>query len=184
MQSDALVSALFTTFATFTAFGAAIAGFVAAGVVVQTLASWWAQHGKTEVLKESVDTAAGYNAPKWIRKKLKDAAKRSPRTIVIAGVFIGLVVLISGVGLMFSFAWLDAYSHGSVAEMKWAYFWVILLFWLEAGLLTLATLLAVAAATGSALNASNLADRSSELDDAVKALDNAVRAAAIANLGP
>jgi hypothetical protein len=159
-EQEALVSTLLTVFATFTAFGAAVVGFLAAGGVVQTLASGWAEHGKAEALAK--------RKAKEQRKGLKRARLRSPATIWLAGIFIGLVVVISSLGLIFSFVWLDAYPHGSVANVNWAYVWVIRLFWVEAFLLTLATVFAVVAATASAWTASNSADRSSDLDDGVR----------------
>jgi hypothetical protein len=159
-KQEDLVAALLAVFATFSAFGAAVAGFLAAGGVVQTLASGWAQHGKAEAQLKRQE--------KERRRGLQRARLRSPATILLAGAFIGLVVVASALGLMFSFAWLDAYSHGSAAELSWAYFWIILLFWIDAGLLTAATVAAVLAATISAWSASNAVDRSGDLDDAVR----------------
>ena len=189
MKNDDVILAIFGAFATFTAFGAAVVGFVAAGGVVQSLASWWEQHGKTEAIEKAAKRQLKLNArreqpgagkaqpgagkaqpsaAKWLGKAFKNAGRRSPFTSVISGVIIGLVVLISGLGLIFSFIWLDAYSHGSTANVQWAYSWIVRLFCVEVALLTLATLAAVGGATFSALNASKSADSSSELDDLVR----------------
>jgi heme/copper-type cytochrome/quinol oxidase subunit 2 len=170
VPNDDLVIALFGAFATFTAFGAAIAGFVAAGGVVQSLASWWAQHGEAEAFeKPRPDTR--------VRRLLKSARKRTSGTIwPVAGIIIA-VILISGAGLVFSSIWLYAYTDGSVSGVSWAYSWAISLFWTEVPLLSLATAATVIAAALSAVTASRSANSSSDMDDAV-------RDAAIRNLAP
>jgi hypothetical protein len=161
VPNDDLVMALFAAFATFTAFGAAIAGFVAAGGAVQALASWWAQHGEAEAFeKPRPDTR--------VRRLLKSARKRTPGTIwPVAGIIIA-VILISGAGLVSSSIWLYAYSDGSVSGVSWAYSWAISLFWAEVPLLSLATAATVIAAALSAVTASRSTNSSSDMDDAVR----------------
>jgi hypothetical protein len=44
---------LFAGYATFTAFGAAVAGYLAAGGALQNFAVWWTQHGKAEAMRPS-----------------------------------------------------------------------------------------------------------------------------------
>ncbi len=162
MSNDDLVMALFAAFATFTAFGAAIAGFVAAGGAVQSLASSWAQHGEAEAFeKPRPDTK--------VRTALKRARKRTTGTIWPVAAIIIAVILISGVGLVFSSIWLYAYSDGSVSGVSWAYSWAVSLFWAEVPLLSLATAAAVIAAALSAVTASRSANSSSDMDDAVRA---------------
>jgi len=160
MEKEDLISALFTAFATFIAFGAAIAGLLAAGGVVQTLASWWAEHGKTKALTK--------RNPKKRQKRLELAQRMAPTAIGLAASIIITVVLISAAGLVFSFFWLYGYAKGSKVGWGWAYYGTIWLFCAEIALLTLATVSAVVAATISANNASKLADSSSDLDDAVR----------------
>ena len=166
VENDALITALFGAFATFTAFGAAVAGFVAAGGVVQALASWWAQHGKVEALEDA-------RSSHKLLKALASARKRTPGTMKLVAVFIVVVIVISGAGLVISSIWLYAYSHGPVSGVSWAYSWTVDLFLAEVPLLTIATAAAVVAAAGSAISASNLAESTGDLDDAVR--DAAIR---------
>lgn len=169
VPNDDLVMALFAAFATFTAFGAAIAGFVAAGGAVQALASWWAEHGEAEAVEKPARRF------KKTQKALKRARRRSPVTSWSVAVIIIAVILISGVGLVFSAIWLYAYADGSVSGVSWAYSSAINLFWAEVPLLSLATTAAVIAAALSAMTASRSANSSSDMD-------NMVRGAAIRDL--
>jgi hypothetical protein len=175
MPNDDLITALFTAFATFTAFGAAIAGFVAAGGVVQTVASWWTQHGKAEAEKDM--PASG------LRKALKAARRRTPLTISVVSALIVVVVVISGVGLLLSSILLDDYAHDRMAHLGGVYPAVIGLFWAEVLLLTLATVAAVGAAAGTSIAGARSADKASEIAKTSSELDAALREAAIDCLG-
>jgi hypothetical protein len=161
VTKEDLISALFAAFATFSAFGAAIAGLLTAGGVVQTLASGWAQHGKLEAL--------GKLEPKKQQRGLMLARLRFPAATVLAGFVISAVVLISGVGLVVSFLWLHGYANGSKLGWGWAYHSSIWLFLADIVLLTIATIAAIWAATLTGNKASSSADCASDLDDAVKA---------------
>lgn len=161
VPNDDLVMALFAAFATFTAFGAAIAGFVAAGGAVQTLASSWAQHGEAEAFEKP-------RSDFKVRKALKGARKRTTGTIWPVAAIIIAVILISGAGLVFSSIWLYAYTDHSVASVSWAYSWAVSLFWAEVPLLSLATAAAVIAAALSAVTALRSADSASDMDNAVR----------------
>lgn len=171
MPNDDLITALFTAFATFTAFGAAIAGFVAAGGVVQTVASWWAQHGAVEAQRDKPSTG--------VRKALKNARRRTPLTIGIVSSVIIVVILISGVGLVLSFVLLNGYDHGQQAHLNGLYLAVVVLFWIEVILLTLATVTAVFAAAGSSVAGSRAADRAARAARTADEVAAALRTAAI-----
>lgn len=171
MPTDDLITALFTAFATFTAFGAAIAGFVAAGGVVQTVASWWAQHGEGEAQRDV--------SPTRLRKALKNTRRRTPVTIGVVSSVIIAVIVISGVGLILSFVLLDGYDHGQQAHLNGLYLTVVVLFWAEVLLLTLATVAAVFAAAGSSVAGSRAADKASKAAKTSDELAAMVRAAAI-----
>jgi hypothetical protein len=151
-NNDALVMALFAAFATFTAFGAAVAGFVAAGGAVQTLTSWWTQHGEDEVREKTP-------SPRGLARVLKIRQWSARAAIIVVALIIIVVILISGAGIVLCFMWLDAYSHGAASGVPGIYTPIIVLFWIEALLLTAATAFAVSAAAGSALTSSGSADK-------------------------
>lgn len=152
MSNDALVMALFAAYATFTAFGAAIAGFVAAGGAVQALTSWWTRHGEDEH-SDSGNSASGLLDKLTLRWLSANVA------IVLITLIILAVIIISGVGLVLCFIWLNAYSHGLTAGKPGVYDWILGLFWAEASMLTVATCAAVLAAAGSALTALKSPDK-------------------------
>ena len=107
-QKD-IIATLFAGYATFTAFGAAVAGYLAAGGALQNFAVWWTQHGKAEAMRprgsqpRAANLAEAKHEYHEQQEALEWAARRSPITIKAASVLIGLVVVISGVGLLFSF---------------------------------------------------------------------------------
>ena len=208
MANDALVTALFGAYATFTAFGAAVAGFVAAGGAVQTLTSWWIQHGEDEdgqaspspgwlektlmVLENhaSLRWLAGIvkilekpRSPRWLARIVKIRQWSAKTAVIVVTLLILAVIVISGVGLVLCFLWLAAYSHGSAAGIPGIYTSIILLFWIEASLLTVATVVAVIAAAGSALTSSGSASKSAAkaraAADSSADLDAALRDAAL-----
>lgn len=158
MANDALVTALFAAYATFTAFGAAIAGFVAAGGAVQALTSWWTQRGD-----DQADTKLGA-----FLRRLNFFRRSATWAINVITAIILLVILISGVGLVLCFVWLNAYSHGHPAGIRGTYDWILGLFWVEATLLTVATIVAVVAAALSAVTGAKSAFSSADLDTAVR----------------
>jgi hypothetical protein len=169
MPNDTLITALFGAFATFTAFGAAIAGFLAAGGALQALAAWWLQHGADE---DSEDNKATI----WFVSRQKLRWLLATAAIVLVTLLILVVIVISGVGLVLCFIWLDAYSHNASGGINDTYRWIIRLFWIEAALLTVATFLAVVAAAISSITAS----RSARVQAKSSAhLDTALRNAAI-----
>lgn len=159
IDKEQLVSALLAAFATFAVFGAAVVGFLSAGGVIQTVGSWWAQHGKAEAVVQ--------RKAKEVRTGLKWARRRSLAVVVLTGAVVVAAVAASILGLAFSFVWLHGYARGSVAHLNGLYAWIIVLFWFEVGALCVATLIALVAAAFSAVNASRSADRSGDLDDAI-----------------
>jgi hypothetical protein len=176
MSNDSLVTALFAAFATFTAFGAAVAGFVAAGGAVQTLTSWWTQHSDVEPGEKPP-------SPRGVARLLKIRQWSARAAIIVVTLIILAVILISGAGLVLCFIWLDAFSHGSAAGVPGIYSAIILLFWIEALLLTVATVVAVLAAAGSALTSAGSADQTAAkaraAADSSADLDAALRDAAL-----
>ena len=209
MSNDALVTALFAAYATFTAFGAAVAGFVAAGGAVQSLTSWWTQHGEDKAprwlertqkvleqhrslrwLTSVPKILPKLTSPSWITKIVKIRQWSARAAIIVVTLIILAVIVISGAGLVLCFIWLDAYSHGSVAGVTGVYTTIVVLFWVEAWLLTGATMVAVIAAAGSALTSSgsankarvqakSSADQARDLASSSAHLDSALREAAL-----
>jgi hypothetical protein len=135
-----LITVLFSAFAGFTAFGAAIGGFLAAGGGVQDAIFKWTQHGLDEVAAKR--KAGKLASERQVRRAMWLASHRVLALWLMAA-FISLVVLASGLGLFTSFWWL--YTGAA-----WSYRGAIYLFEAETVALTVVTLSAVAiAATGS-----------------------------------
>lgn len=200
MSNDALVTALFAAYATFTAFGAAVAGIVAAGGAVQTLTSWWTQHGEDKapgwltsvpkILTSVPKILEKLASPRWITRIVQIRQWSARAAMMMITSIILAVIIVSGVGLVLCFIWLDAYSHGSVTGVTSVYTTIIVLFWVEVWLLTGATVVAVLAAAGSALTSSGSADKARreakssadlahDLASSSADLDAALRAAAL-----
>jgi hypothetical protein len=122
---QSVMNSLFTAFAGFTAFGAAIVAVLAGGSALQTMADRWVRHAQHE-------------RPGDRRAWLRNPALVMPSTIVIC-----LVVLGSGTGLLLSFLWIHTNgSHG----WGWTYGVSEFLFWGEVAGVTVITGLAVVAA--------------------------------------
>jgi len=153
-----VVIALLGAFATFSAFGIAVAGFLAAGGAVQTVAAWWTQHGRAEARQREHDT----------RTALKLAGWRFPGLIILAALTIALVVGISGAGLLLSYHWFHVYAEGKAASMNSTYRWLIRLFVAEVVLFMGVTLATVIGTAWSTWNAQKSADRSENAGDEIE----------------
>ena len=125
---QSVMNSLFTAFAGFTAFGAAIVAVLAGGGAVQKMADHW-------VRREKRRHPRGH----WCRLL-------EPLMIGSVTVLICLVVLGSGTGLMLSFLWLHAAGSGG---WSWAYGVSVDLFESEVGALTVVTFVAVVAAAST-----------------------------------
>lgn len=164
MAQESVVSALLGAFATFSAFGIAAAGFLAAGGVVPTVAAWWSQHGIAEAQRRR----------RHARRAMKLAGWRSPGLITLAALTIALLVSISGAGLILSYHWFRDYAGGaathmgSAAHLSYTYHWIVRLFTAEVLLLTGTTLVTVGATAWSAWNAQRSAGRSEDAGDKIQ----------------
>ncbi|MGD0377093.1 MAG: hypothetical protein ABSB01_21230 [Streptosporangiaceae bacterium] len=136
------MTTLLGAFATFSAFGVAVAAYLAAGGSFQKAADWWKWHGIQEALGET---------GKKQKRGLKQANRRPGFVIGPAAAVISLVVLASGVGLLFCFLWLRANVGGSAHGWGWTYPWAVDLFEAEAVALTIVTLAAVIIAAVSSV---------------------------------
>jgi hypothetical protein len=140
-QKD-LMTTLFTAFAGFSAFGAAIVAFLAGGGALQTAADWWRQHRLTGT--------AALPWPTGRQRADRRAAKRSTWAVVLTGAVIAaLVVLPSGLGLLSSFSWLRASAGGSPGRWSWTYSASIYLFLWEAAAITVVTVVVVLVSAAS-----------------------------------
>jgi hypothetical protein len=122
---QSVMNSLFTAFAGFTAFGAAIVAVLAGGSALQSMADRWVTHARRE-------------RPGDRRAWLRNAALVMPLTMLIC-----LVVLGSGTGLLLSFLWL--HTNGSDG-WGWTYGVSEFLFWGEVAGVTVVTALAVLSA--------------------------------------
>jgi hypothetical protein len=122
---QSVMNSLFTAFAGFTAFGAAIVAVLASGGAVQKLAN-----------RLTCRAESDHPRATWCR--LLD-----PLMITLLTGLICLVVLGSGAGLMLSFLWLHAAGSG---RWSWTYGVSVDLFECEVASMTLVTFVAVIAA--------------------------------------
>jgi len=129
---QSVMNSLFTAFAGFTAFGAAIVAVVASGGALQKMAKRLASQAERDIPRAS-----------WCR--LLD-----PFIITSFTALICLVVLGSGIGLLLSFLWLHAAGSGG---WSWAYGVSVDLFEWEVASMTLVTFVAVIAAATSVAKA-------------------------------
>jgi hypothetical protein len=122
---QAVMNSLFTAFAGFTAFGAAIVAVLAGGGAVQSIADRWVKHAQQEHPED------------------RHAWLRNPAVVIPSACLICLVVLGSGTGLVLSFLWL--HTTGSDG-WGWTFGVSEALFWCEVIGITVLTAAAVAAA--------------------------------------
>jgi hypothetical protein len=135
---QSVMNSLFTVFAGFTAFGAAIVAVLAGGGAVQKVADYW---GRREERRHP---------------RLRCCRLLEPVMIGSVTALICLVVLGSGTGLMLSFLWLHAAGSGG---WSWAYGVSVDLFESEVAALTVVTFVAVVAASTSAATAKAAGNR-------------------------
>jgi hypothetical protein len=133
---QSVMNSLFTAFAGFTAFGAAIVAILAGGGVLQNIANRWVQHAQDE-----------HPGDQW-------AWLRNPIVIMPSAILICLVVLGSGTGLMLSFLWL--HTEGSDG-WGWTYGVSEALFWCEVVGVTVITAMAVGTTGWSSVSAAKSA---------------------------
>ena len=143
------MNSLFTAFAGFAAFGAAIIAVLAGGGTLQKFASLWVDHARQEHPGNS-------RALLWCRKLIVIG---TPALIII------LVVLGSGAGMLFSFFWLRAGGSGG---WGWAYHASVVMFVFEVAGVTAATLFAVGAAVVTAGGLPGSAARKAHRDRAAR----------------
>ncbi len=112
-----VMTTLCSAFGVFTAFGAAILAFFTAGTGLGRLSKWMADREKRLLWGDTLV---------WL----------------VAGV-VALAVIISGAGLITSFIWLRAAANGSGHAASWAYTFAEDMFFTEAVIITVITVVAV-----------------------------------------
>jgi hypothetical protein len=125
-----VMTTLCSAFGVFSAFGVAILAFFTGGGGLQRLSSWMVRRRKEKANLAGADADARAmtegHAVVWL----------------VAGV-VALVVLISGVGLFTSFFWLVAVAHASQYLPSWSYNVAEDMFYTEAVVVTVITVIAI-----------------------------------------
>lgn len=139
-----LMTTLCSAFGVFSAFGAAILAFFTAGGGLRRLRTWLTQREEKHHMERRKALGRG-KALVWL----------------VAGV-VALTVLISGLGLFTSFFWLRAAANGSGHASRWAYTFADTMFYIEAVLVTVITVVAVIGGAIAALPPGERGDASNQ----------------------
>jgi hypothetical protein len=124
-----VMTTLCSAFGVFSAFGVAILAFFAGGGGLQRISSW---------LVRRAEARAGGGAEADGKAVLRGAVL----VWAVAGV-VALTVIISGAGLFTSFYWLVAVAHGAVNTPSWSYDCAQDMFYGEAVIITVITVIAI-----------------------------------------
>jgi uncharacterized membrane protein YedE/YeeE len=132
------MTTLCSSFAVFSAFGAAILAFFTAGGGLQRISTWLVHRdeAKPDAGGAEVDAQA-VRRGEWL-------------VWLVAGV-VALTVIISGIGLFTSFFWLVAAAGGAVHVPRWAYDCAEDMFYVEAVIITAITAVAIVGTAFAAL---------------------------------
>jgi uncharacterized membrane protein YedE/YeeE len=123
-----VMTTLCSAFGVFSAFGVAILAFFTAGGGLQRISSWLVR--RREAKTNDAEPAQ------------KAMLRGSALVWLVAGV-VALTVIISGVGLFTSFFWLVAVAHGTVYLPSWSYECAQDMFYTEAVVVTVITVVAI-----------------------------------------
>lgn len=132
-----VMTTLCSAFGVFSAFGVAILAFFTAGGGLQRISSWLVRRKNERAQSDSAE----------VKKK---AMLRGDLLVWLVASFVALTVLISGIGLFTSFFWLVAVAHGVGPLPKWSYSCAEDMFYTEAVIVTVITVVAI---VGTALAA-------------------------------
>lgn len=122
------MTTLCSAFGVFSAFGVAILAFFTAGGGLQRISSWLVRR------RQARDDSAEPNRKAMLPGDLL--------VWLVAGV-VALVVIVSGVGLFTSFFWLVAVAHGALYLPSWSYETAQDMFYAEAVVVTVITVVAI-----------------------------------------
>jgi NhaP-type Na+/H+ and K+/H+ antiporter len=128
-RTDVMVT-LCSAFGVFSAFGAAILAFFTAGGGLQRISAWLVRRGQAKAGRTSL--------------------RRGQAVVWIIAAVVALTVIVNGTGLFTSFFWLVAAGNRDLHQPSWAYDSAEGMFYIEAVVISLITVVAV---IGSALAA-------------------------------
>jgi hypothetical protein len=131
-----VMTTLCSAFGVFSAFGVAILAFFTAGGGLQRISSWLVRRREARV------NGAGAAGKAMLRGDL---------VVWLVACVVALVVIISGVGLFTSFFWLVAVAQGTVHLPSWSYECAEDMFYIEAVVITLITVVAIVGTAVAAL---------------------------------
>jgi hypothetical protein len=123
-----VMTTLCSAFGVFSAFGVTILAFFTAGGGLQRISSWLVRRGEVAA-----------NGPEAAGK----AMLRGNVLVWLVAAVVALTVIVSGVGLFTSFFWLVAVAHGTVYLPSWSYECAEDMFYTEAVVVTLITVVAI-----------------------------------------
>jgi hypothetical protein len=124
-----VMTTLCSAFGVFSAFGVAILAFFAAGGGLQRISSWLVRRRQARD-----NNGAGAKGKAMLRGDL---------LVWLVACVVALTVIISGVGLFTSFFWLVAVAHGAVFLPSWSYECAQDMFYTEAVVVTVITVVAI-----------------------------------------
>jgi hypothetical protein len=131
-----VMTTLCSAFGVFSAFGVAILAFFTAGGGLQRISSWL-------VRRREANTSDAEPARK--------AMLRGDALVWLVAGVVALTVIISGVGLFTSFFWLVAVAHGALYLPSWSYECAQDMFYTEAVIVTVITVVAIIGTAFAAL---------------------------------
>jgi hypothetical protein len=123
-----VMTTLCSAFGVFSAFGVAILAFFTAGGGLQRISSWLVRR------RQARDNGAEAKGKAMLRGDL---------LVWLVACVVALTVIISGVGLFTSFFWLVAVAHGAVYLPSWSYECAQDMFYTEAVVVTVITVVAI-----------------------------------------
>lgn len=125
-----VMTTLCSAFGVFSAFGVAILAFFTGGGGLQRISSWLVRRMEARATPGSAESGG------------KAVLRGDVVVWVVAGV-VALTVIISGVGLFTSFYWLVAVANGATRTPRWSYETAQDMFYGEAVIITVITVIAI-----------------------------------------
>jgi hypothetical protein len=125
-----VMTTLCSAFGVFSAFGVAILAFFTGGGGLQRISSWLVRRREAKAGPDSVEADG------------KAVLRGDVLVWAIAGV-VAVTVIISGIGLFTSFYWLVAVANGTVHTPSWSYECAQDMFYGEAVIVTVITVIAI-----------------------------------------
>ena len=133
-----VMTTLCSAFGVFSAFGVAILAFFTGGGGLQRISTWLVRRGEAKARSGSAEADG------------RAVLRGDVLVWAVAGV-VALTVIVSGLGLFTNFFWLVAVAHGSVYTPSWSYETAQDMFYSEAVIITVITVVAIMATALAAL---------------------------------